>query len=138
MWREVRSAVSPYIGTRKQIHDAFRARLGADGYEAMLAELVVRAPMSVDEARNLALGRAPEPGSPEFQTGDAKWNRLSAREQEVARLIAEGLSNREIATRLFVSLRTAEGHVFRLTTKLELSNRTAVAALVHQLPDDPG
>ena len=53
---------------------------------------------------------------------------LSAREQEVAALVAEGLSNRQIAERLFLSERTAQNHVQHILTKLDLSNRAQVAA----------
>jgi DNA-binding CsgD family transcriptional regulator len=53
---------------------------------------------------------------------------LSAREQEVAALVAEGLSNRQIAARLHLSERTAENHVAHILTKLGFESRTAVAA----------
>jgi DNA-binding NarL/FixJ family response regulator len=43
---------------------------------------------------------------------------LSRREREVAGLVAEGLTNREIASRLFVSERTAEYHVEQIRNKL--------------------
>jgi predicted ATPase/DNA-binding CsgD family transcriptional regulator len=56
--------------------------------------------------------------------------RLSRREEEVARLVAEGLSNREIATRLFVSERTAEYHVEQIRNKLGFHSRAQVAAWV--------
>jgi DNA-binding NarL/FixJ family response regulator len=46
----------------------------------------------------------------------------------VVRLIAIGLTNREIAARLFISERTAEGHVVRILHKLNLGNRTQAAA----------
>ena len=53
--------------------------------------------------------------------------RLTAREREVAALVAEGLSNRALAARLVVTVRTAENHVQRLLDKLGLGSRTRLA-----------
>jgi DNA-binding CsgD family transcriptional regulator len=55
---------------------------------------------------------------------------LSAREDEVARLVAEGLTNREIAQHLFISERTAQNHVQHILTKLEFTSRAQIAAWV--------
>lgn len=52
---------------------------------------------------------------------------LSPRELEVAALVAEGLTNKEIASRLYVSDRTAQNHVQHILTKLGFSNRTQIA-----------
>ena len=54
--------------------------------------------------------------------------RLTAREREVAALIAEGLSNRDIAARLVISARTAETHVEHIMVKLGLTARAQIAA----------
>ena len=64
----------------------------------------------------LALARAPLP--------------VSSREREVAVLAAEGLSNRQIAARLHVSVRTVESHIYRACTRLGLADRAALAAAV--------
>jgi DNA-binding NarL/FixJ family response regulator len=53
---------------------------------------------------------------------------LSRREDEVARLAAEGLSNREIAERLVLSERTIENHLYRVFTKLGITSRDEIAA----------
>jgi DNA-binding CsgD family transcriptional regulator len=53
---------------------------------------------------------------------------LTTRELEVAALVAEGLTNRAIAERLFLSERTAQNHVQHILTKLGVSNRTQVAS----------
>ncbi|MGI5456869.1 ATP-binding protein [Streptomyces sp. CA-249302] len=53
---------------------------------------------------------------------------LTAREEEVAGLVAEGLSNRQIATRLRLSERTAENHVTHILTKLGFDSRARIAA----------
>ena len=53
---------------------------------------------------------------------------LSDRELEVAALVAEGLTNKEVATRLRLSVRTAENHVLNVMNKLGLDNRAQVAA----------
>lgn len=47
---------------------------------------------------------------------------LTKREKEILKLIAEGLSNQQIADQLFISLRTVETHRFNLTQKLEVKN----------------
>ena len=52
---------------------------------------------------------------------------LSERELEVLRLIAEGLTNQEIADRLVISERTARNHVGNILSKLHLANRTQAA-----------
>jgi len=55
---------------------------------------------------------------------------LSRRELEVAQLVAEGLTNRQIAARLFIAERTAEGHVEQIRNKLGFSSRSQIAALM--------
>ncbi|GAA2243981.1 ATP-binding protein [Streptomyces indiaensis] len=56
--------------------------------------------------------------------------RLTRRETEVAQLVAEGLANQQIADRLVIARRTAEGHVERILGKLGFSNRSQIAAWV--------
>jgi len=53
---------------------------------------------------------------------------LTAREQEVLSLIAAGLSNQEIATRLVLSVRTVERHAVNIYTKIRVSSRTEAVA----------
>ena len=55
---------------------------------------------------------------------------LTPRESEVATLVAQGLTNREIAARLYLSERTAENHVQHILTKLDLANRSQIAVWV--------
>ncbi len=53
---------------------------------------------------------------------------LSRREQEVAALVAEGLTNRAIAQRMFISERTVDGHLEHIREKLGVTSRARVAA----------
>jgi len=78
--------------------------------------------MSMDPARavEFALGQEVRP-----QPVDA--GPLSRREQEVVVMIAAGMTNRQIAERLFIAERTAEGHVERIRNKLGFRSRTEVA-----------
>lgn len=55
---------------------------------------------------------------------------LSDREREIVTLAASGLSNREIADRLVVSVRTVEGHLYRIGNKVGVSDRRQFAALL--------
>jgi DNA-binding NarL/FixJ family response regulator len=56
---------------------------------------------------------------------------LTHREREIVTLAASGLSNRDIAQRLVVSVRTVENHLYRACTKLGTSDRTTLATLLH-------
>jgi DNA-binding NarL/FixJ family response regulator len=56
-------------------------------------------------------------------------NRLSVREAEVLQLVAEGLTNDEIAHRLWLSVETIETHLRSILTKLGAANRTHAGAL---------
>lgn len=69
------------------------------------------------------------PWSPEPENAPQPvQSRLTRREAEVARLVAAGLTNRQIADRLFVSPRTAEYHVEQIRNKLGFHSRAQVAA----------
>ncbi|WP_256251140.1 helix-turn-helix transcriptional regulator [Mycobacterium malmoense] len=57
---------------------------------------------------------------------------LSAREREIANLLATGLSTREIAERLVVSARTVEGHILHACTKLGVGDRKALAEFMRR------
>jgi DNA-binding CsgD family transcriptional regulator len=63
-------------------------------------------------------------------TADAASGPLTAREFEVARLIAEGATNREIAERLIIAPKTASAHVEHILAKLGVSRRAEIAAWV--------
>lgn len=72
--------------------------------------------------------------------GDDVVDGLTTRELEVLSLVAEGLSNQEIAEKLCISPKTTGKHVSNILSKLHLSNRTQVALYVHKQKsgsDDP-
>jgi DNA-binding NarL/FixJ family response regulator len=76
------------------------------------------------------LGGGPRPGP-------RRDGELTEREEEVLELLAAGLSNREIAERLFLSVKTIEHHVSRVLTKLGLRSRSeAAAAFVRRSGED--
>lgn len=116
------------------------ARLHAEHGSAVPVEKIVQladevrldAGLTVDFEASRTLGTpmvvlrmspdSPNPGC------DSPLKALSRREREVAGLIAEGLSNKQIAARLFLSLATVKDHVHRILEKSGLPNRAAVAA----------
>jgi predicted ATPase/DNA-binding CsgD family transcriptional regulator len=69
---------------------------------------------------------------------DAGVAEVSAREAEVLAALGEHLTNAEIATRLFISVRTVESHVSSLLRKLNAADRRALAAIASQGPQPQG
>ena len=96
--------------------------------------------LSRDAAADLALGGpGPEPaaaadpaavlaGREPAGRGPAGLGPLAKREADVARLVAEGLTNKEIGSRLFISERTVDSHVRSILNKLGFSSRAQIAA----------
>jgi DNA-binding CsgD family transcriptional regulator len=82
--------------------------------------------MTLQLAIDTVLSATVPSDSPGAHAGDA---RLSAREVEVMRMIAEGLTDREIAARLFLSVRTVEAHVLRVRNRLGVKTRTAAVSV---------
>jgi predicted ATPase/DNA-binding CsgD family transcriptional regulator len=111
--------------------DHVREVLGPDAYatasdegarldiEAMIAyaleEAAATAPSASDERAVAVAARDP-------------WEPLTKRERDIARLVAEGLANREIAARLVIAKRTVETHVEHILAKLDFSSRVQIAA----------
>jgi DNA-binding CsgD family transcriptional regulator len=75
------------------------------------------------------------PGTSEFEHNPAKLKNLgiSPREYEVLELISQGLSNQEIAEKLFVSLSTVKTHSANLFMKLDVSRRTQAVQKAREL-----
>lgn len=67
-------------------------------------------------------------GLGETAAADDELDRLSAREQEVMRMIARGYAYKEVAAELFLSIKTVETHVSNVLRKLQLSNRHELTA----------
>jgi non-specific serine/threonine protein kinase len=63
---------------------------------------------------------------------------LTAREREVAELVAAGLTNPQIAAKLFLGARTVQTHLRSIMNKLGVNNRTQVAAYVTRQGRDDG
>jgi predicted ATPase/DNA-binding CsgD family transcriptional regulator len=108
-----------------------RTALGDARFDAAWAEGQA---MALDEAAAYACTAANAVLTPALGTGLAHGRdfagSLTRREREVAQLIADGLSNREIAAALIVTERTVEGHVSNILGKLGFHSRTQISAWV--------
>ena len=100
---------------------AVRKALPAAEYRAALARGNT---MDRAEAIAFALGESPRP-EPATRRGGP---RLTRREQDVAALVAQGMSNSQIAASLVISVRTVETHVGHIMDKLGCSTRAQIAA----------
>jgi DNA-binding NarL/FixJ family response regulator len=104
--------------TAEALFDAVRLVAAGD---ALLAPSITR--RLIDEFARLRPRMAAAPGA---------LRALTPRESEVLRLVAEGLSNTEIAERLVVSDETVKTHVSRILTKLGLRDRTQAVVLAYE------
>jgi len=73
---------------------------------------------------------SPLSGSARQSTPAILWATLSAREREVAEFAVEGLTNEQIATRLYLSLATVKFHMGRIFGKLRIPRRTRLSAIL--------
>jgi len=104
--------------------------ISALGASKFAAEVNAGKGLSRDEALRLALGepaRAPA-SAIDSRVGDMAL--LGRREADVARLVAEGLSNKQIGARLFISERTVDSHVRSILNKLGFNSRAQIAGWV--------
>lgn len=108
--------------------DAFRDAQGQVGEVSgtVAGGARVAVPGEVSEL-DMEAGSARGPGEANTASSaastDAELNRLTARERDVMRLIARGYTYREVASELFVSVKTVETHMSAVLRKLQLSNR---------------
>ncbi|MFK0250100.1 ATP-binding protein [Amycolatopsis azurea] len=107
--------------THRTFLETTREALGAARFEAAFAEGRRRNPHDA-----LTGPRTPSLVEP------ADLPPLTPRESEIARLVATGLSNREIAARLVIARRTVETHLQHISHKLDFVNRTQLAVWVGQ------
>jgi non-specific serine/threonine protein kinase len=114
-------ASSPWDGMH-----AARRRMGKSAFRRSFR---LGAQLSLDGAVHYALTGELDPDTgPE----PAEASPLTKREAEVAALVAQGLSNPQIAERLVISVRTAQGHVENILRKLGFTSRAMVAAWAAQ------
>jgi DNA-binding CsgD family transcriptional regulator len=109
---------------RRSIDARGHLRSAADGFEAVGA--VPWSERAREELR--ASGETIRHHAPE------RRDELSPQEMQIAELAAEGLSNRQIAARLFVSHRTVGSHLYKIFPKLGISSRGELAAALREAP----
>lgn len=110
------------------------------GLQAAMGQDAFAAAVEVGRANSIAMAAAEtaefltaiEQEAPGSSSTPAPY-RLTRRERDVLRLVAEGRSDREIAELLFISPRTASSHVASIINKLGVDSRTAAAALAFRL-----
>jgi predicted ATPase/DNA-binding CsgD family transcriptional regulator len=102
--------------------DVARDSLGASSFES---EYALGKRMNRDAALRLALGEAPAVEAIAPDGADA--GPLAKRETAVARLVAEGMTNKQIGARLFISEATVASHVRHIMDKLGFSSRSQIA-----------
>jgi predicted ATPase/DNA-binding CsgD family transcriptional regulator len=116
--------VMPFLAP--QIAQAERSASAALGASRFQATFEAGSRLSRDEAVRLALG---EPAQAVVAASDgAGVGLLAKREMEVARLVVDGLSNKEIGARLFISEHTVDSHVRSILNKLGCNSRAQIAA----------
>jgi predicted ATPase/DNA-binding CsgD family transcriptional regulator len=102
------------------------AGLGASKFQA---ETTAGKRLSRDEAIRLALGEPAQVAASVTANGEGR-GLLGKREAEVAQLVAEGLSNKQIGARLFISERTVDSHVRGILNKLGFNSRAQIAGWI--------
>ncbi|MEO7818080.1 MAG: LuxR C-terminal-related transcriptional regulator, partial [Actinomycetota bacterium] len=101
---------------------AAREALGSEAFDALLEEGKRMSAQEAAEYTSRRRGKRSRPSS--------GWGSLTPTEARVTELVSEGLTNPQIAERLFVSKRTVQTHLYNIFAKLYVQNRTELAAEV--------
>ncbi|CCQ46126.1 bacterial regulatory s, luxR family protein [Pseudarthrobacter siccitolerans] len=135
VWEAVESSIDSFGPDLAGAHDRWAKRahkaLGPRTYREALARGYR---MSPEEVRARVLGFKV---SEQDSASDREAGALTKRQRQVATLIADGQSNREIADNLVLSTRTVEGHVESILSKLGMTSRTQIASWMNRrsVPD---
>jgi non-specific serine/threonine protein kinase len=129
LWKTLRAPVQQgphYAEIRRSAAGTCRQALGDERFGAARQRGL---DMSVAEAIAVARNETAPPGPPSARADPAP---LTKREQEIAGLVAQGLSNREIAERLVLAKRTVDSHIEHIFNKLGFTSRAQIATWVTQ------
>jgi non-specific serine/threonine protein kinase len=110
-----------YAEIRRSAADAARSSLGGERFDALAGH-----GFAMPLAAALAVAKGDAPAAPAGEPGN-EVKPLTRREKEIAGLVADGLGNREIAERLYLSKRTVDSHLEHIFAKLGFSSRTQLA-----------
>ncbi|MEU1994110.1 protein kinase [Nocardia gamkensis] len=119
----VRAVFSNLATLHEDCAEKTRRTLGAGRFDTAIRR---GRTMGVDAAVAFALGEEPS-GTARTQGNGPK---LTNRERQVANLVSQGLSNKQIAAKLVISQRTAQGHIEHVLSKLGFTSRAQIAAWV--------
>ena len=140
VYQAIRAGASGFLVKDCEPEDVIHAiRVVARG-EALLAPSVTRRLIDRLASRGSGAagpspagsGQAPGGRGPAGRSIGADLSRLTEREREILSLVAEGLSNDEIAARLFLSPLTTKTHVSRILTKLEARDRAQLVVIAYE------
>jgi predicted ATPase/DNA-binding CsgD family transcriptional regulator len=116
----------PYADSHNSCESYLREVLGDESYTENLQRGMS---LGHDSAIDYALGKDKVAAQP-LGSHETTPSKLTPRERQVADLVAEGMSNKDIAARLVIAQRTAEGHVENVLVKLGFTSRAQIAAWV--------
>jgi DNA-binding NarL/FixJ family response regulator len=121
VFRALRAGASGFLLKRTRPEELIAALRTVAAGDSLLSPSVTR----------LVIDRMAQQPLPEL-AAEEKLDELTRREREVLELIARGLSNREIATKLFVEESTVRTHVKRIQMKLDLRDRVQIVIFAYE------
>jgi len=126
------SGLGHIVGFHDQCAAGLRHVLGDEAFQAAYQR---GRRFTLERALAYALDEEPDAGLPRQRRPEDAPATLTRREREIAGLVAEGMSNRQIAAKLVIAQRTAEAHVEHMLSKLGFTARTQIAAWVAEHRD---
>lgn len=124
------SATVPVVESQEQARAFARGALGEATFQLLYNDGRSLTPQeALEEIRQTARRRTERTGT--VTTTTALPNGLTLREVEVIALVADGMTNGEVADRLYLSRRTVDAHLRRIYDKLDLSSRTEIVRFAH-------